>query len=240
MLISLLRVKNEARWIAGVLDSVRGISDQIILMDDGSTDDTREIAAAHGATVLVSPFAGRGYIDESGDKNWLLAEARQRGVKAGDVCLMVDGDEELYQPDIPALLAAVQDGSFMCGATRIVYLWDRPDQMRVDRWYGHFTRPSVFRLSEAEMSFGNYRLHCSSSPLASIPLSQVRPLEVRLLHYGYMHKEDRIRKYHFYNSIDPHNFFEDQYRHMVIGDLFPAEASFRHAGPLELAPLSSL
>jgi hypothetical protein len=60
---------------------------------------------------------------------------------------------------------------------------------------------------------------------------------VRLLHYGYLHKEDRVRKFHWYNKIDPNNAFEDQYRHMVIGDVFPADSSFKWAGPLELRSL---
>jgi hypothetical protein len=52
-----------------------------------------------------------------------------------------------------------------------------------------------------------------------------------------MHAEDRIRKYHYYNTIDPNNEFEDQYRHMVIGDIFPANYAGKWAGPLELAPV---
>jgi hypothetical protein len=52
-----------------------------------------------------------------------------------------------------------------------------------------------------------------------------------------MHKEDRIRKFEWYNEADPGNVREDGYRHMVVGDVFPAKARFQHGGPLALQSL---
>jgi hypothetical protein len=62
---------------------------------------------------------------------------------------------------------------------------------------------------------------------------------VALLHYGYLHKEDRIQKYRWLISIDPHNEGEDFYQHCVQGDLpeFPADATYKHGGPLRLQRL---
>ncbi len=121
----------------------------------------------------------------------------------------------------------------------IVYLWDREDQIRIDRWYREFRRPSLFKLTSRDLTFRRTgfggEFHCSSAPAQL--LGRQAPIPVRLLHYGYMHREDRIRKYEFYNRIDPNNPIEDGYRHMVIGDLFPSNSVFRHAGPLELRAL---
>src|SRR3954468_3936428 len=44
-------VRNEARCLARCLDSVRPWVDRIIVLDTGSTDATRDIAAAAGAEV---------------------------------------------------------------------------------------------------------------------------------------------------------------------------------------------
>jgi hypothetical protein len=78
-------------------------------------------------------------------------------------------------------------------------------------------------------------LHVSNAP-QGIPWAV---MQVYLLHYGYMFKEDRIRKYNYYNRIDPNNEFEDRYRHTVQGDIpeVPADAVLKHAGPLELRKL---
>jgi hypothetical protein len=56
------------------------------------------------------------------------------------------------------------------------------------------------------------------------------------LHLGYMDRDDRVRKYAWYNEHDPHNQVEGCYRHMVIGDLpeFPASYKAKWGGPLEL------
>jgi hypothetical protein len=182
-----------------------------------------------------SPFTD---IHEARDKDYLLDKVWAGGAALGDYCLMVDGDEALHQDDLPALARAVSQ-KLSCLSFHIVYLWDMETQVRVDRWYKEFRRPSMFRLVSRDLSFkrtgfgGNF--HCSSAP-ASLLVS-VTSVPVRLLHYGYLHKEDRVRKFHWYNSVDPNNMFEDCYRHMVIGDLFPASSSFKWAGPLEVITL---
>ena len=47
-----LIVKNEEKYLKGCLDSVMGIIDEIILVDTGSTDKTKEIAARYEAKIF--------------------------------------------------------------------------------------------------------------------------------------------------------------------------------------------
>jgi hypothetical protein len=63
---------------------------------------------------------------------------------------------------------------------------------------------------------------------------------VRLWHFGYQHKADRIAKFHFYSQVDPGNANEDYYRHLVQGDVpeWPAGEVLGKAGPLVLKKLS--
>ena len=231
----ILRIKDEARWIEKVIRSIQPVCDQILVFDDHSTDGTPELCEALGCVVFRSAFEG---IDEGRDKDFLLEQVWAAGAEVGDYCLMVDGDESLHQDDIPALGDAIKAGT-VCGSMHVVYLWDAENQIRVDRWYREYRRPSLFQLTSRDLRFirtewgGNF--HCSNVP--GELLKNITRIPVRLLHYGYMHREDRVRKYHWYNKIDPNNAFEDQYRHMVIGDLFPAHAAFRWAGPLEVQPL---
>jgi glycosyltransferase involved in cell wall biosynthesis len=235
----MLRVKNEARWIERVIRSIQPVCDSVFVLDDHSTDETPEICQKLGCIVFDSTAKD---IQESADKDFLLRQVWAFGSKVGDHCLMVDGDEALHQDDIPALKQAMDRG-VVCGNMHIVYLWDREDQVRVDRWYREFRRPSLFKLTDRNLRFqrtdagGN--LHCSSAPAQL--LNQQTPLPVRLLHFGYLHREDRVRKYHWYNQVDPGNMFEDQYRHVCQGDIpeIPASAALRWAGPLELRPLNA-
>lgn len=55
-----LIAKNEAARLPTTLQAVSGWADQIVLVDSGSTDDTCEIARAHGAEVHYREWTGYG------------------------------------------------------------------------------------------------------------------------------------------------------------------------------------
>ena len=232
-MIGLLRVKNEARWIERAVRSISGICHRVLVLDDHSTDRTPEIAHGCGAEVVVSPFEG---LDESRDKNLLLRLAYERA-KTGEWALMIDGDEELHQDDALMLEAECRRGPGALSMP-VLYLWDSPDQVRVDGVYRNFRRASAFRLVPGlafhSTSHGGH-FHCGNVPTHYH--HSARPTMARLLHYGYMERGDRLRKYDWYNRMDPNNSGEDGYRHMVVGDLFPADSRFRWGGPLQLEAL---
>jgi glycosyltransferase involved in cell wall biosynthesis len=238
-MIALLRVKNEARWIEQALYSALQVCARALVLDDHSQDRTVECCAAFpDVTVIASPFND---LNEVRDKNYLLelVERSAELTALADWVLMIDGDEVLSPRSAPALWKAMV-GDVQSLSLRIVYLWDREDQVRVDGGYGRFWRPSAFRfrpgLRFVPLGAAAGGFHCSNAPAATWPGIR-RPDGVELLHYGYLHQEDRLRKYEWYNRVDPGNRAEDGYRHMVIGDVFPADSKFLHGGPLELRPL---
>ena len=222
--VGLMRVKNEARWIEASIRSILPICDRVMVLDDHSTDDTAAICETLPAVSVVrSPFDG---LNEARDKNYLLDLAR-----GFDWAVMIDGDEVLAHADV--LRAAIEVSERQCLSLPVWYLWDTPDQMRVDGVYGNFRRQSVFRPGTARFhDRGAPNFHCGNVP------AEIRQdcgyVSPPLLHYGYMHREDRLRKYEWYRSQDPNNAAEDEYRHIVVGDVFPIESKFRHGGPLTL------
>jgi hypothetical protein len=52
MIIGLLRIKNEARWIARVVRSIQPVCGRILIFDDHSTDGTPEICESLGCRVF--------------------------------------------------------------------------------------------------------------------------------------------------------------------------------------------
>lgn len=233
-MIAALRIKNEARWIQRCLDSMRGLVSRVYIFDDHSTDATVEICAANGCVVIESPFEG---LDEARDKDHLLQTLYDAGHE-NEWVLMIDGDEAVAPGSAEKILEACESGQASAYSPRILYLWDAENQVRMDGVYGRFARPSVFRLV-AGMSFrrtnGGNNFHCSNVPAQLI--RHEKRIEAALLHYGYMCREDRVRKWEWYCQRDPGNPVEDSYRHIVIGDVFPAESVFRHGGPLKLEAL---
>jgi glycosyltransferase involved in cell wall biosynthesis len=86
---------NESILIAAVVREVleQGV-DSVIVVDNGSTDDTAKLAAAAGATVVVEPRSGYGRACAAG------VEAAPPGTQI--VCF-IDGDGS----DVPSFLPAV-------------------------------------------------------------------------------------------------------------------------------------
>lgn len=78
-------VKNEAESIARCLYSIHGVADEIVVVDTGSTDATREIATAAGAIIVQRPWTD----DFSAARNASLDAA------TGEWILVLDADEEL-------------------------------------------------------------------------------------------------------------------------------------------------
>jgi glycosyltransferase involved in cell wall biosynthesis len=71
-----LIVKDEADRIGATLDAIAGLSDDVVVVDSGSTDGTQAIARAKGARVIHHDFAGYGpqkrFAEEQCRHDWLL------------------------------------------------------------------------------------------------------------------------------------------------------------------------
>lgn len=91
-------VKNEAENLPRCLASVRGVVDEIIVVDTGSTDATPQIAAAAGARVLTQAWRD----DFAEARNISLAAA------SGEWILVLDADEALTPESQTALRPALR------------------------------------------------------------------------------------------------------------------------------------
>jgi glycosyltransferase involved in cell wall biosynthesis len=87
-------VKNEERNLARCLDSVRGLAGQLVIVDTGSTDGTKRIAAGYRAEVVPFDFASP---DFAAARNRSLARARGRWI------LVLDADETLDPAGTPLI-----------------------------------------------------------------------------------------------------------------------------------------
>ena len=91
---------NEADRINHTLDQVKPFVDEIIVVDDASTDNTAAVAKKHGATVFTQ-INNKGYI-----------EAIKYGFKKanGDIVITLDADGEFSAKEIPNLIKPIIDG----------------------------------------------------------------------------------------------------------------------------------
>jgi glycosyltransferase involved in cell wall biosynthesis len=139
---------NEERNLPRCLASVSPLVDEIVIVDSGSTDGTREIAEKFGARVVNQDWLG--YV---GQKNFALEQARY------DWILSIDADEEI-SPELAEAIASVKadPAAVLAGApngsevSRLVFY--RKRWIRHGDWYpDRLVR--LFRRDEARFSGGH-------------------------------------------------------------------------------------
>lgn len=102
MWLAIVPALNEAERIADVVASLRGVVDEVVVIDDGSHDQTRARAKSAGATVLTHTInRGQGAALETGH-----AYARQRGA---EYVIHFDGDGQLEVTDIVPAVQFLQE-----------------------------------------------------------------------------------------------------------------------------------
>jgi glycosyltransferase involved in cell wall biosynthesis len=163
---------NEECTIGEVLSSVKPIAHEIIVVDSGSTDRTKEIASKFGAQVVHRDW--KGYADQ---KNYAL------GLATCSWVLNIDADEILTS-ELAAEIGntldsdAHKDTSIKCVGfklPRVLYIGDTPI------WHGGFYPDAQLRLIRKGVgSFNNRLVHESIAVNGS-----VITLKHHMLHKAY-------------------------------------------------------
>lgn len=175
-------VKNEREHLGRCLTSVKGIADEIIIVDTGSTDGTQEIAHAHGARVIQSTWEN----DFSRARNLSLEAAH------GVWILVLDADEYLLPEDGVALLQLIAQHTAADGRATTAFnlvMQNISDDGRpgmlvyIARLFPN--RPDI------RFEWPIHEQVMTSLNRAGVP---VYPADVKFIHTGYAHREKNRQK----------------------------------------------
>lgn len=168
--------------IARAIDSASPVADEVIVVDTGSKDQTRSVAAARGARVLEFPWGD----DFAAVRNFLFAQARSEWI------FHLDADEALLPESGGALRSVIERADVDAAYVLRQDLWDDDDPER-------FTEMAQLRLFRSE---GLPSLVGRCHPLFEPPLEEVAArrgqivamTEVRIRHWGYVGGRTRDKR----------------------------------------------
>ena len=142
---------NEGATIGGVIESIpRDISGvrsvEVVVINDGSTDDTAEVASIAGAKVVNFSY-NRGL-------GAAFSEGLQTALGLGaDVIVNIDGDGQFNAQDIPKLLGPIVEGKAdMVTASRFADPELVPEMPWIKKWGNRHVANIVNKLAEQKLA----------------------------------------------------------------------------------------
>lgn len=174
-------VKNEEEFLEKCLGSVRSIADEIIIVDTGSTDKTKEICRRHQAKVYDFPWTDS------------FSEARNFGIEkaGGEWILWLDADEELDLENTVEFKKALKPKGKDLWLIPLINYYGvfPPDPNRAYLFASH----RLFRNHKGFKFVGNIHEHLNvrQSPEGTIP--EIMP-HTKIYHYGYMDSVTQSKK----------------------------------------------
>ena len=166
---------NEERNIARCLESLRGVADDVVVVDSGSSDRTEEICRAHGAD-----FVRQDWLGYAAQKN--LADDRARH----DWILSLDADEALSAELRRSILALKQGGE-----VRVA------EFARLTNYCGHWVHHGGWYPDRKVRMFDRRKVRWEGGPherLRGFTRGEVVRLAGDCLHYSYDTVEDHHRQ----------------------------------------------
>lgn len=167
MLISLaMIVKNEEEKLARCLSSVKEHVDEIVVVDTGSTDRTKEIAASFGAKIFNYVWCK----DFSKARNYSIEKT------SGDLVMVLDADNVLLKFDKNAVLNQMQ-GRHVLGLGEIINVYTQNGVKITDRSFAG----AVFQRDARYVGPIHEQID-ASLPRIILPIS--------IFHDGYDHRDE--------------------------------------------------
>lgn len=224
----MLLVKNEAeRYLKPMLDSASSYVDEMVILDDNSTDDTFEICSGYSKVTRIERVKNASFSEDESVPRITLWEMTKE--TNPEWILALDADEimeDRFIRDLPQLLSHPTSNwySFI-----FFNFWSSSTHYRTDKLWGPNPGVTSIRMIKYDPNYPytwrQSRLHCGSVPSNIFQKQTGLKTPYRVKHYGYAGpREDHERKYNFYIERDPDSELCPRSHYDSILDLSPGLA----------------
>lgn len=184
----IILTKNEEAYIEGAIQNAKACTDEVIIVDSGSTDKTLELAKANGAKVCFRQWDN----DFAAQRNFALAQT------TADWVLFLDADERMDDTMCAQVRQIVADNDYgLYGMTRQVFFSGHRFK------YGIFKPDVVYRMFPRTQGQWVGKVH---EHIESVAPKKV--LQGIVDHYTYSSWHQWLQKADHYTSI----WAEEQYK----------------------------
>lgn len=203
-LICQMVMKNEAdRYLIPVLDEINKVADKIVITDDGSTDNSVEVAERY--TELIYQNDESLFAENEGHLRQRAWHNLDNHAKPGDWILCIDADEIIHfdKLKVPLYRWLTQTRYDVLGI-KFFHMWNET-QFRVDKAWTPNIGSRLFKYQEGG-TFSDRKLACGSEPTYIQMMIRRRRFMVdpgiHIQHMGYVLDEDKAMKHERYMKLD--------------------------------------
>lgn len=194
-LVAMLRVKNAKLTIDQCLRRLSSLCDEIVIVDNGSTDGTLAVYKRYPKVVAIKKTKG---FNEGRDK---IMAHRLAKTRDPDWILWIDADEVFEKSLTRSHLESYMKQSEL-GAVyfRLYHFWQDKYHFRLDGpWFRYTTFPQrpMWR-NQSNARFRNLKFHNGS--IMGVQ-GKSTTSKFRLKHYGYLHQKQRLQKQATYAKL---------------------------------------
>lgn len=217
-LLATTMVRDDARFLPGMLRNVGAQVDGIIALDDGSTDGTdRLLEECPNVLELLRNPPGRSHYDEPGGHQRLVKAALRHGA---EWIMSVDADERLerdFRSRAERVIRRGQRLGLEGFSVRTRDLWDSPNCYRVDGIWGRKSQPRLFRAS-VDHQFDPSALHGAKTPLQARVFGMVPLADLFFYHMRMVRRDDRVARRLRYETLDPDALYQPEIGYAYLTD----------------------
>ena len=207
MIIGALLVKDEAgkdRYLERVLKNAFQFCGKVVVLDDGSQDNTREICEAQGAQVFRRQSQEAFWDSNESSARAMLWDLATKDAGPDDWIWIFDADHELLDTAVAHAQTLTQTSVVNAWAYPLYDCWDSDTQMRTDGYWQAHLNPRIWLVKALPYEgyvpeWSNKAIHSGHIPHNYPLASAVAPGGIK--HLGYINAEHRLTKAEKYLSL---------------------------------------